>query len=197
MALGRFVVCYSKVQNIFQEGIYCVTAKLNSLDDPQFVRCFMHRLSVDQLEDIFLTLISKYACKAQHIDKVEFKAVRKTISKQSEHLKEVRNRVMHSVWNEKFWEGKPGEHLYRMIYHKNKQFQFTLDEEEFDYEKLNKHAHTAICLSQFIHDFLICVVNGDTHPDKSLKAYFQFRDNEAVFPRKSDLHRFQNIDDNI
>lgn len=194
-ALGRFIVAYSHIQNIFQEGIYVVTEKLNSGCDARFIRCTMHKLSFDNLENFFLTLITEYADKCKHIDLESFCEIRKAIAKNSEILKSVRNRMMHSVWGEKFWEGEPGEHPYRMIYHKNKKYRFSLDEEDFNFEKLNEYSHSAMCLSQFIHDFLICVVDGDIHPDKCFSNYFELDKNTAKFPRSCDLERFKNLDD--
>jgi hypothetical protein len=194
MALGRFVVAYSHIQNIYQEGIYVVTAKLNKNSDPKFIRCVMHKVSFDNLEEFFLTLITEYADSCQHLDDSELAAIRKTIGKVSQELKAFRNRMMHSVLNEKFWEGRPKEHAYRMLYHKNKKYRFELEEEELDYEKLNEYALRAMCLSEFIHDFLICVSDGDTQPDKAFANYFEIEKKEAKFPRDRDLQRFQNID---
>jgi hypothetical protein len=51
-----------------------------------------------------------------------------------------------------------------------------------------------MCLSEFIYDFLICVSDGDTHPDKAFANYFEIEKKEAKFPRDRDLQRFQNID---
>ncbi len=193
--MGRFVVAYSHIQNIFQEGIYLVTARLNDNCDPAFIRCTMHKVSFNNLEDFFLTLITEYSDRCQHLDEKKFCAIRKEIARASEELKDIRNRIMHSVWSEKFWEGQPGEHVYRMLYHKNKKYHFELDEVEFDYHKLNSYAHRAMCLSEFIHDFLICVVDGDTHQDKSLDKYFEFDKSIARFPRDRDISRFRNLDD--
>ncbi|TNE77360.1 MAG: hypothetical protein EP334_06900 [Gammaproteobacteria bacterium] len=194
-ALGRFIVAYSHIQNIFQEGIYVVTEKLNGGSDAKFIRCTMHKVSFDNLENFFLTLITEYSDKCGHIDLESFFAIRKAIAKNSKILKEVRNRMMHSVWSEKFWEGQHGEHPYRMVYHKNKEYRFSLDEEDFDFQKLNEYTCDAMCLSQFIHDFLICVVDGDLHPDKCFSEYFEFDKNVARFPRERDLKRFKNLDD--
>ena len=196
MALGRFIVCFSKVQNILQEGIYVLSAKIHSTED-DLIRCFMHKMLINQLEDIFLTLATEYGSKCNHIDIKQLEQIRKQISKQLDTLKSLRNKMMHSVWSEKFWEGKYGEHKYRMIYHKNKEFKFQLDEEDFNYEKLNQYSRNSLFLESFIHDFLICISDGDTQPDKNFNNYFCFAHSKAIFPRQRDIEKYKNIDDYI
>lgn len=196
MALGRFVVCFSKTQNIMQEGIYVLSAKLHDTDD-DMVRRFMHKMMINQLEDIFLTLATEYGSSCNHIDPGQLSLIRKQIRCQMEKLKSVRNKIMHSVWVEKFWEGEPGQHKYRMLYHKNKNFHFELEDEEFDYEKLNDYSKIALYLENFMYDFLICISDGDMHPGKNFKDYFEFSSKEAVFPRARDVERFKNLDNYI
>ncbi|MCG8599284.1 MAG: hypothetical protein MI807_03995 [Verrucomicrobiales bacterium] len=195
-ALGGFVVSYSKVQNILQEGIYILSAKIHETED-NMVRVFMHDMSINQLEGIFLTLATEYGSTCAHIDDAELKAIRTEISSQLTELKRLRNRMMHSVWDEKFWEGSPGEHDYRMIYHRNKRFRFDLEDVEFDHDKLLDHSRTALSLSEFIHDFLICISDGDTIPEKCFSNYFEFSDKKAVFPRERDIERCRNVYDYI
>ena len=72
--------------------------------------------------------------------------------------------------------------------------QFELDDEEFDYERLNKYSRTSLYLENFIQDFLICISDGDTHPDKNFNDYFEFSPKEALFPRARDVERFKNMD---
>lgn len=196
MALGRFVICFSKIQNILQEGIYVLSTKIHSTEDAM-VRRFMHKIEMTQLEDIFLTLATEYGSKCAHIDNDQLKLIRKKISSQIEELKEFRNKVMHSVWDEKFWEDQPGQRKYRMLYHKNKKFKFELDDEEFDHKKLDEYSRKSIYLENFIHDFLVCISDGDSQPDKNFKSYFEFSSKGAVFPRQGDIERFRNIDSYI
>lgn len=191
-ALGGFVVSYSKVQNVLQEGIYVLSAKVHHTED-NMVRMFMHDMSINQLEGIFLTLATEYGAKCAHVDDSELKAIRTEITNQLTSLKRLRNRMMHSVWDEKFWEGNSGEHDYRMIYHRNKKFRFDLEDDEFDYEKLLGHSRTALSLSEFIHDFLICISDGDTHTEKRFSNYFEFSEKKAVFPRQRDIERCRNV----
>ena len=173
-----------------------MSAKIHSAED-DMVRCFMHKTMINQLEDIFLTLSTEYGSKCSHIGIKQLEQIRKQISSQLETLKSLRNKMMHSVWNEKFWEGEPGKHKYRMIYHKNKEFKFQIDDEEFDYEKLNQFSRQSLFLESFIHDFLICISDGDSHPDKNFSNYFEFISNKAIFPRQRDVERYKNIDDYI
>jgi hypothetical protein len=84
-----------------------------------------------------------------------------------------------------------------MIYHKNKEFNFRLDDEEFDYVKLNEYSITLLSLERFIHDFLICIVDGDTNPDKNFEDYFEFSPKKAIFPRARDIGRFKKLINNI
>lgn len=193
MALGRFVVCFSKVQNILQEGIYLLSAKIHGTEDDK-VRVFMHKMMINQLQDIFLTLATEYGSSCEHVDNEQLILIRKQIKLQICTLMEVRNKIMHSVWVEKFWEGHPGQHNYRMLYHKNKNFQFELEDEEFDVEKLNEYSKRSLHLENFIHDFLMCISDGDTHPIYNFNDYFEFLPNEACFPRKRDIKRGNNMD---
>ena len=189
MALGKFVVSFSKIQNILQEGIYVLSTKINSTEN-NMVRSFMHRMEINQLQDIFLTLATEYGSKCEYIDNAQLELIRGKINAQLDKLKETRNKMMHSVWDEKFWEGQPGQHKYRMLYHKNKGFKFELDDEEFDCEKLNEYSKTLLSLENFIHDFLICISDGDSHPDKNFNDYFEFSSKEVVFPRSRDIERY-------
>jgi hypothetical protein len=107
IALGSFVVCFSKIQNILQEGIYILSAKTHSTED-DMVRRFMHNMTINQLEDIFLTLATEYSSKCKHVDMEKLKLIRKQISIQLEALKPLRNKIMHSVWTEKFWKVSQG-----------------------------------------------------------------------------------------
>jgi hypothetical protein len=48
-------------------------------------------------------------------------------------------------------------------------------------------------LENYIHDLAICITDGDTHPDKNIKAYFTFEGDKAIFPRESDEARHRGI----
>jgi hypothetical protein len=193
MALGRFVVCFSKIQNVLQEGIYVMSAKTQS-SDGDMVRRFMHNMMINQLEDIFLTLATEYSLKCAHIDSTKLSQIRSQIASQLKELKKIRNKMMHSVWSEKFWEGKPEKHEYRMIYHKNKDFKFEQDVEEFNYNRLNELSKASLYLESYIHDFMICIADGDTQKDKHFDDYFEFSNHKAIFPRLRDIERFKNTD---
>ncbi|RHX83540.1 hypothetical protein DLM78_21340 [Leptospira stimsonii] len=86
MSLGRFVVTFSKIQSILQEGIYVLLAKIHSIED-NMVRTFMHRMLISQLQEVFLTLATEHKSKLEHMNEKLFVGIRSIISSKLDDIK--------------------------------------------------------------------------------------------------------------